>query len=164
MAETGVEPLGSMGTDTTLAVLSDRPQVLYNYFRQLFAQVTNPPVDAIREEIIMSTDTTIGPEKNLLDPQPESCRHIKLKSPILTNQELEKLRRLAGWKGFTARTLNSLYKVKEDGTGLETAMTQLCEAASEAVAEGVTILIISDRCIWPALAAIPQLLPASRQH
>ncbi|HTH46894.1 MAG TPA: glutamate synthase central domain-containing protein, partial [Candidatus Limnocylindria bacterium] len=135
MAENGVEPLGSMGTDTPLAVLSDRPQLLYNYFKQLFAQVTNPPVDAIREEIIMSTDTTIGPERNLLDPQPESCRHIKLKSPILTNPELEKLRRLGGWKGFQARTLQALYKVKEDGAGLESAMASLCAAASEAVAE-----------------------------
>ncbi|HLY73011.1 MAG TPA: glutamate synthase central domain-containing protein, partial [Planctomycetota bacterium] len=151
MAENGVEPLGSMGTDTPLAVLSDRPQVLYNYFKQLFAQVTNPPVDAIREEIIMSTDTTIGPEKNLLDPQPESCRHIKLKSPILTNQELEKLRRLSGWKGFKARTLNALYRVKEDGAGLETAMSQLCQAASEAVADGITLLILSDRGVSPEM-------------
>src|SRR5262249_50920437 len=94
MAGEGNEALGSMGTDTPLAVLSDRPQLQYNYFKQLFAQVTNPPVDAIREELIMSVDTTIGPEHNLLDPRPESCRQIKLKSPILKNEVLEKLRQL----------------------------------------------------------------------
>jgi glutamate synthase (ferredoxin) len=164
MAENGVEPLGSMGTDTPLAVLSDRPQLLYNYFKQLFAQVTNPPVDAIREEIIMSTDTTIGPERNLLDPQPESCRHIKLKSPILTNEELEKLRRLGGWKGFHARTLNILYKVKEDGAGLESAMEALCASASEAVAEGVNLLVLSDRGVDAEHAPIPALLAVAGVH
>ncbi|HLY12039.1 MAG TPA: glutamate synthase large subunit [Planctomycetota bacterium] len=164
MAENGVEPLGSMGTDTPLAVLSERPQLLYNYFKQLFAQVTNPPVDAIREEIIMSTDTTIGAEKNLLDPQPDTCRHIKLKSPILTNQELEKLRRLGGWKGFKAQTLNALYTVKEDGPGLETAMSQLCAAASQAVADGATLIILSDRGVSPELAPIPALLAVSGVH
>jgi glutamate synthase (NADPH/NADH) large chain len=164
MAEAGVEPLGSMGTDTPLAVLSDRPQLLYNYFKQLFAQVTNPPVDAIREEIIMSTDTTIGPERNLLDPQPESCRHIKLKSPILTNDELEKLRRLGGWKGFQARTLNILYRVKEDGPGLEGALESLCASASEAVAEGVNLLVLSDRGVDAEHAPIPALLAVAGVH
>ncbi|HZE97038.1 MAG TPA: glutamate synthase large subunit, partial [Planctomycetota bacterium] len=164
MAEQGVEPLGSMGTDTPLAVLSERPQLLYNYFKQLFAQVTNPPVDAIREEIIMSTDTTVGAERNLLDPQPESCRHIKLKSPILTNYELEKLRRLGGWKGFKGRTVGTLYKVKEDGAGLETAMAQICAAASEAVADGITFLILSDRGVDPENAPIPALLAVSGVH
>src|SRR5579862_2168330 len=164
MAENGVEPLGSMGTDTPLAVLSERPQVLYNYFKQLFAQVTNPPVDAIREEIIMSTDTTIGAEKNLLDPQPDSCRHIKLKSPILTNQELAKLRHLQGWKGFTSRSLPALYKVREDGAGLEAAMDELCAAATKAVADGVTLIILSDRGVSTELAPIPALLAVSGVH
>jgi len=164
MAENGVEPIGSMGTDTPLAVLSERPQLLYNYFKQLFAQVTNPPVDAIREEIIMSTDTTIGPERNLLDPQPESCRHIKLKSPILTNEELEKLRGLSNWKGFTARTLNALYRVKDDGPGLEIAMSMLCNAASEAVADGVNLLILSDRGVDAENGPIPALLAVSGVH
>src|SRR5262245_944180 len=164
MAEAGVEPIGSMGTDTPLAVLSDRPQLLYNYFKQLFAQVTNPPVDAIREEIIMSTDTTIGPERNLLDPQPESCRHIKLKSPILTNEELEKIRGLGGWKGFTARTLQMLYKAKDDGPGLEMAMAMLCASASEAVLDGVNLLILSDRGVDGEMAPIPALLAVSGVH
>jgi glutamate synthase (ferredoxin) len=164
MAENGVEPIGSMGTDTPLAVLSERPQLLYNYFKQLFAQVTNPPVDAIREEIIMSTDTTIGPERNLLDPQPESCRHLKLKSPILTNEELEKLRKLENWKGFTARTLSATYRVKDDGPGLEIAMSLLCNAASEAVAEGVNLLILSDRGVDAENGPIPALLAVSGVH
>jgi glutamate synthase (ferredoxin) len=164
MAAEGVEPVGSMGTDTPLAVLSDRPQLLYNYFKQLFAQVTNPPVDAIREEIIMSTATTIGPERNLLDPQPESCRHIKLKSPILKDGELAKLRRLDGWKGFKARTLAMLYRVKEGGAGLERAMDQLCDAAGLAVAEGVNLIILSDRGGTPDLAPIPALLATAGVH
>ena len=94
MGADGNEAVGSMGSDTPLAVLSERPQLLYNYFKQLFAQITNPPVDAIREELIMSTDTTIGPEANMLEPTPECARQIKLSSPILTNEQLDKLRHL----------------------------------------------------------------------
>src|SRR5207248_5659303 len=94
MATDGNEAIGSMGSDTPIAVLSERPQLLYNYFKQLFAQVTNPPVDAIREELIMSTDTTIGPEANMLEPTPECARLIKLPTPILTNDQLERLRHL----------------------------------------------------------------------
>src|SRR3989440_4021440 len=96
MEREGREAIGSMGNDAALAVLSDRPQLLYNYFKQLFAQVTNPPVDCIREECIMSMDTTIGREFSLLEPTPESCRQIKLSSPILSIEELEKLRQLEG--------------------------------------------------------------------
>src|SRR5207237_10489884 len=106
MAADGNEAIGSMGNDAALAVLSDRPQLLYNYFKQLFAQVTNPPVDGIREEIIMSMETTIGAEANLLRPTPGSARHIKLKSPILRNEELDKLRQLDGtWRPGGARPL-----------------------------------------------------------
>ena len=92
MATTGEEPIGSMGTDTSLAVLSDRPRLLYDYFKQLFAQVTNPPLDAIREELVTSMESTIGPEGNLLDPRPESCRQIKIKYPVIDNDQLAKLR------------------------------------------------------------------------
>ena len=109
-----------MGTDTPLAVLSDRPQLLYNYFKQLFAQVTNPPVDAIREEIIMAVETAIGPEGNLLEPTPESARQIELPTPVLRNEELEKLRSLdgsAGSHGFKAITLPMLFPVAEGGDG-----------------------------------------------
>src|SRR6185503_17578499 len=123
MATDGVEATGSMGTDTPLAVLSNRSQLLYNYFKQLFAQVTNPPVDAIREEIIMAVDTAIGPEGNLLEPTPESARQIGLPTPVLRNEELEKLRNLNGHNesgdaalgshGFKSITLPTLYPVKD---------------------------------------------------
>ena len=119
MALDGNEAIGSMGTDTPLAVLSERPQLLYNYFKQLFAQVTNPPVDAIREELIMSTDTTVGPEANMLEPTPECARQIKLSSPILTNEELEKLKQLGevGFSGFKSITLPMLFPAAEGRRG-----------------------------------------------
>ena len=103
MAGSGVEPIASMGYDAPLAVLSERPQRLFNYFKQLFAQVTNPPIDAIREEIITATGTTLGPERNLLNPEPESCRHIRLASPVLSNEEFAKLRHVhrPGFKSIT---------------------------------------------------------------
>ena len=138
----GVEPVGSMGDDTPLAVLSERPQLLYNYFKQLFAQVTNPPIDAIREEIIMASDTTIGPERNLLDPTPLSAHQIKLATPILTNEELEKLRYLGTPKGragawaFKAATIPILFPPQAGGEGLEKAMAEVCRRASEAVRRG----------------------------
>src|SRR5262245_56339550 len=131
MASDGNEAVGSMGNDAALAVLSDRPQLLYNYFKQLFAQVTNPPVDAIREEIIMAMETTIGAEGNLLEPTPRSARQIKLASPILTNEELEKIRRLDGTQaqglpplGFKSETLSILYPVKEGAAGLERSLEE----------------------------------------
>jgi glutamate synthase domain-containing protein 2/glutamate synthase domain-containing protein 1/glutamate synthase domain-containing protein 3 len=164
MAQDGVEPIGSMGTDTPIAVLSERPQLLYNYFKQLFAQVTNPPVDAIREEIIMATDTTIGAERNLLDPKPESCRQIRLKNFVLQNDELEKLRALDGRAGFKAVTLPALYDVAGGGEALEAAMDALCRRASEAVAGGADLLILSDRGVSPAKAPIPALLACAGVH
>src|SRR4029077_16010 len=120
MALEGNEAVGSMGNDAALAVLSDRPQLLYNYFKQLFAQVTNPPVDCIREEIIMSMETAIGAEYNLLEPTPRSARQIKLASPILTNEEFEKLRQLKGNnpQGFKSTTLTILFPIKEGTAGL----------------------------------------------
>src|SRR5207244_4340066 len=117
MARDGVEAVGSMGTDTPLAVLSDKPQPLYNYFKQLFAQVTNPPIDCIREELITSAETTIGSERTLLDPQPQSCRLIKLRTPILTNEEFAKLKHL-DQPDFKSITLPILYKVDDEAAGL----------------------------------------------
>jgi len=163
MARDGVEALGSMGTDTPLAVLSDRPQSLYNYFKQLFAQVTNPPVDAIREEIIMSMEITIGAEGNLLEPRPESCRHIKLKSPILKNEELEKLRHVDR-PGLKALTLPILFEAHGGGRAMGAALTELCRKADEAVGKGVTILVLSDRGLSRDLAPIPALLAVSGLH
>src|SRR5205085_7858955 len=124
MALDGNEAVGSMGNDAALAVLSDKPQLLYNYFKQLFAQVTNPPVDGIREEIIMSMETTFGAEYNLLAPTPRSARQIKTRSPILDNDELDKLRRLdgKGRGGFKSTTLSILYPAKGGAPALEKAM------------------------------------------
>jgi glutamate synthase (ferredoxin) len=168
MATDGVEATGSMGTDTPLAVLSNRPQLLFNYFKQLFAQVTNPPVDAIREEIIMAVDTSIGPEGNLLEPTPESARQIELASPVLRNEELEKLRNLSGKNGshgFKSVTLPMLYDVKAGGRGLEAGIAELRRAASQAIADGHNIIIISDRGHDHDRAPIPSLLAVSAvQH
>ncbi len=148
MAIDGVEANGSMGTDTPLAVLSNKPQLLYSYFKQLFAQVTNPPVDAIREEIIMAVDTAIGPEGNLLEPTPASARQIGLPTPVLRNEELEKLRNLdggAGSHGFKSITLPALYDVAAGGEGLRAGIEALRAAASKAIADGNNIIILSDR-------------------
>ena len=164
MGKNAVEALGSMGTDTPLAVLSDRPQLLYNYFKQLFAQVTNPPVDSIREELIMSTDTTLGPEGDLLNPGPASCRRIRLKTPILTNEELEKLRSLDGSGAFKAVTLSILFDAKEEGAGLAAAMDALCRRADEAIESGVNIVILSDRGVDRECAPIPALMAVSGLH
>ncbi|HEY6475723.1 MAG TPA: glutamate synthase large subunit [Polyangia bacterium] len=168
MAIDGVEANGSMGTDTPLAVLSDRPQLLFNYFKQLFAQVTNPPVDAIREEIIMAVDTAIGPEGNLLEPTPVSARQIGLPTPVLRNEELEKLRNLDGGAeshGFKSVTLPALYDVAAGGAGLRAGVEALRAAASKAIADGNNIIILSDRGHDRERAPIPALLAvASVQH
>jgi glutamate synthase (NADPH) large chain len=170
MAAGGNESIGSMGTDTPLAVLSERPQLLYNYFKQLFAQVTNPPVDSIREELIMSTDTTIGPEENMLEPSPKCARLIKLPSPILTNEELQKLRHLAdldnaaGASYFKSVTLPMLFNKGEGGRGLEHELDELCRRSSEAIAAGYGIIILSDRGVTRERAPIPALLAVSSIH
>jgi glutamate synthase (ferredoxin) len=163
MARDGVEAVGSMGTDTPLAVLSDKPQSLYNYFKQLFAQVTNPPIDCIREEIVTSAETTIGSERNLLKPEPASCHLIELKSPILTNEEFAKLKYI-DQAGFKSRTLGILYRIAEGQEGLEKAMEDLCDKASTAIEEGVNILILSDRGVDHNHAPIPALLAVSGLH
>jgi glutamate synthase (ferredoxin) len=164
MARNGVEPLGSMGNDTPLAVLSDKPQLLYNYFKQLFAQVTNPPIDAIREEIITGTEVMIGSEQNLLEPRPENCRQIKLKKPILTNEELEKLRHLNRLY-FRTATLPILFDPAQDGAGLEHALEQLYAEADRIIAnDEANILILSDRGIDKDHAPIPALLAVSGLH
>ena len=163
MARDGVEAVGSMGTDTPLAVLSSKPQSLFMYFKQLFAQVTNPPVDCIREEIIMSAVTTIGSEKNLLQPMPASCHLIELKSPILTNEELAKLRHL-DQPGYKSITLPILFNVAESAAGLEKAINELCAKADQAIANGINVVILSDRGINFDNAAIPSLLAVSGLH
>ena len=163
MATRGEEALGSMGTDTSLAVLSNRPRLLYDYFKQIFAQVTNPPLDAIREELVTSMASTIGPEGNLLDPRPESCRQITVTYPVISNEEVAKLRHV-NREGFRTTTLQMLYDPAEDGPGLERAMEGLCRGASRAVAEGCTILILSDRGVDQTHAPIPSLLATAGVH
>jgi glutamate synthase (NADPH) large chain len=163
MARAGEEPLGSMGTDTPLAALSQRPRLLYDYFKQLFAQVTNPPLDAIREELVTSMESTIGPERNLLEPEPESCRQINVRYPIIDNDQLAKLRHI-NLPGFRTTTLPMIYDPREGGAALERAMARLCQQASDAVADGHTILILSDRGVSERCAPIPSLLATAGVH
>src|SRR5262249_34243909 len=118
MGTNGEEAIGSMGTDTPLAVLSDRPQPLFNYFKQLFAQVTNPPLDAIREELVTSVQTGAGGEGNLLMPKPESCRQIALETPILDNNELARIKQLNGWRGFKSAELPMIFRASEGAEGM----------------------------------------------
>jgi glutamate synthase (ferredoxin) len=163
MARDGVEAVGAMGADTPLAILSERPKLLYNYFQQLFAQVTNPPIDSIREEIITSAQTTIGAEKNLLSPEPQSCQLIKLKSPILTDEELAKLQGIQA-AGFQSLTLGIHFNPQGGVIALERSLEELFEQASQAIASGVNLLILSDRGISEEKAAIPALLAVAGLH
>ncbi|MEQ1862474.1 MAG: glutamate synthase large subunit [Chthoniobacteraceae bacterium] len=163
MAKDGVEATGSMGTDTPLAVLSDRPKLLFEYFKQLFAQVTNPPIDCIREELITSPVTTIGPERNLLNPEPESCHLIELKTPILSNEELAKLKHVTDGQ-FSAVTLPILFDPRGGSAALEKAMEEICAQADRSVAGGKNILILSDRGVNKTSAPIPSLLAVAGLH
>ncbi|MBD2012562.1 glutamate synthase large subunit [Microcoleus sp. FACHB-53] len=163
MARDGVEAVGAMGADTPLAVLSDRPKLLYEYFQQLFAQVTNPPIDSIREEIITSAETTIGSERNLLKPEPESCHLIELKTPILSNEELAKLKHINEGQ-FKSVTLPILFDPKQGVKGLETAMEEICAQANRAIEAGVNLIILSDRGVNPDNAPIPALMAVSGLH
>jgi glutamate synthase (NADPH/NADH) large chain len=163
MAKNGEEAIGSMGTDTPLAVLSERQPPLFNYFKQMFAQVTNPPLDAIREELVTSMSTALGPERNLLKPVPESCHMIKILSPIMDNDDLAKLRYISQ-PGFRSATLPMNFKVSEGGEGLRRALHDLFEAASIAIKSGATILILSDRHVDKDSAPIPSLLATSGLH
>ncbi len=163
MARDGVEAVGAMGADTPLAVLSDRPKLLYDYFQQLFAQVTNPPIDSIREEIITSSETTIGSEGNLLKPKPESCHLIELKTPIISNEELAKLKYI-NEGNFKSITIPILFNPKQGAKGLETAMDEVCVKANDAIADGVNIIILSDRDTDKDKAPIPALLAVSGLH
>ncbi len=163
MAATGAEPVGSMGTDVPLACLSDRPQPLFNYFKQLFAQVTNPPIDPIREELVMSLISYIGTERNILNEAPENCHTLKLPHPILTNRDLEKLRRVSSGD-LLATTLPALFRAADGETGLKHALDDLSKRAAHAVTSGYTLLIISDRGVDATYAPIPSLLAMAAVH
>jgi glutamate synthase domain-containing protein 2/glutamate synthase domain-containing protein 1/glutamate synthase domain-containing protein 3 len=163
MAEKGEEPIGSMGGDTPLACLSDRPQPLFHYFKQLFAQVTNPPIDPIREEMVMSLISYIGTERNILDETPRHCHTLRLPHPILGNRSLEKLRRVSQGD-FLATTLPTLFPVEDGEKGLERALDQLCRRASLAIKSGYSLLILSDRGLDVDYAPIPSLLALAAVH
>ena len=163
MATKGIEPIGSMGSDTALAVLSDRPRLLYDYFKQLFAQVTNPPLDAIREELVTDMGSTLGRERNLLTPEPESCHQIRVDSPILDNEELAKLRHSAD-PTLRAVTLRMLFDASGGAAALARAMDELCRQASEAVEAGYVFLVLSDRGVDADHMPIPSLLATAGVH
>jgi len=166
MVRDGVDPIGSMGTDTPLAVMSHKPQLLYNYFKQLFAQVTNPPIDAIREEIVVGPETFIGSEGDLVNPRPEAARQIKLSSPFIDNDELERLRHISR-EGFKAVTIPIIYPTGSPATAgarLKKAMDDILERADRAFAAGANILILSDRGVGPDRAPVPALLAVSGLH
>ena len=163
MAVKGEDPIGSMGTDTPLACLSDKPQPLFHYFKQLFAQVTNPPIDPIREELVMSLTSYIGTERNILAETPQHSHTLKLDHPILTNHDLEKLRRVS-MGDFLATTIPMLYRVDGGGVELERSLDSLCRRASLAIKNGYTVLILSDRGVDQELAPIPSLLTLSAVH
>ncbi|MDT5238252.1 MAG: glutamate synthase large chain [Mycobacterium sp.] len=171
MARSGAEALGSMGTDTPVAVLSARPRMLYDYFQQLFAQVTNPPLDAIREEVVTSLQGTVGPEGDLLNPNADSCRQIVLSNPILRNAELSKLicvdpdHEIRGHKhGLRAAVIRCLYPVARGGQGLKEALEDVRGKVSAAISDGARIIVLSDRESNESLAPIPSLLSVSTVH
>jgi glutamate synthase (NADPH/NADH) large chain len=167
MANTGAEPLGSMGNDVPLAVLSDRPRPLFDFFNQVFAQVTNPPLDAIREELVTSLEGKIGPESNLFDPGPDSCRQIVLPYPIIDSEQLAKIVHLGerhDHTGGTTRVIHGLYEVHEGGPGLRKRMNEIFREVEEAIAQGIQIIVLSDRHSGPDHAPIPSLLLTAAVH
>jgi glutamate synthase (NADPH) large chain len=164
MGSNGEEAIGSMGTDTPLAVLSDRAQPLFNYFKQLFAQVTNPPLDAIREELVTSVFTGAGGEGNLLEPQPESCRQIALATPILDNDEMARIKQLDDWRGFKAVTVAMHFPAADGASGLQAALATLIEEACAAIERGANLIVLTDRGVSEQMAPIPSLLACSGLH
>jgi glutamate synthase (NADPH/NADH) large chain len=166
-ARTGTEPLGSMGTDTPIAVLSDRPRLLFDYFQQLFAQVTNPPLDAIREEVVTAVGTSVGPEGNLLAPGPDSCRQLVLPFPIIDNDDLAKIIHINDENThphLAAVVISGLYRVADGGEGLRSALDKVREDVSEAIVDGARIIVLSDRNSDEVFAPIPSLLLTSAVH
>jgi len=165
MARNGVEAIGSMGTDTPLAVLSDRPRLVYDYFKQLFAQVTNPPLDAIREELVTSLSKVIGPEGNLLETGPESCHLLELPYPILNNEDLDRIQHIQeADPRFRARTIRCLFPAFSGGRGLQRALERIRAEVSEAIEDGANIIVLSDWLSNEDLAPIPMLLATAAVH
>jgi glutamate synthase (ferredoxin) len=163
MGSTGAEAISSMGNDTPLAVLSDQPQLLYNYFKQLFAQVTNPPLDGIREEIITDISLAIGGDYNIFDIVPKHCKKIKIQNPVISNEDLDKIRNI-DHVDFKSVTISTLYEIKKGVNGLERALEKCVAATFKAVSEGCNIVILSDRGACDKMAPIPMLLACSYIH
>ncbi|WP_373562877.1 glutamate synthase large subunit [Nocardioides campestrisoli] len=167
MANTGAEPIGSMGTDTPIAALSEKPRLLFDYFAQLFAQVTNPPLDAIREELVTSLYGTVGPEANLLQPTPASCRQVVIPFPVISNDDLAKLRHInhdGDMPGFITHVSRGLYEVDGGGEALARRLDEICREVSDAIARGARIIVLSDRHSTAELAPIPSLLMTAAVH
>ena len=167
MAKSGAEPIGSMGTDTPIAALSTKPRLLFDYFTQLFAQVTNPPLDAIREELVTSLGGSIGPEHNLLDPGPASCRQISLAFPVIDNDELAKIINVnadGDHPGFSAHVVRGLFSIAGGGDSLVKRIEEICREVSEAIAEGAHMIVLSDRDGDAENAPIPSLLLTAAVH
>ncbi|MGB5437444.1 MAG: glutamate synthase central domain-containing protein, partial [Maribacter sp.] len=160
MAKTSKEPIGSMGNDTPIAVLSERPQLLFNYFKQLFAQVTNPPLDGIREELITDISLTLGKDSNIFDISPEHCRKLKIENPVISKQDLDKIKSNQK-SGLKATTIPILYKIDKGHNGLENALEEMLREVSKAIDEGTNIIILSDRNVDKENAPIPSLLACS---
>lgn len=159
----GKEAIGSMGTDTPLAVLSDQPQLLYNYFKQLFAQVTNPPLDGIREEIVTDTSLSIGSDYNIFDIKADHAKKLNIKNPVISNEDLDKIKFLKH-PDFNAISINTLYEINTGLNGLEAALNRLVSDTKKAIAQGKNIIILSDRGVNPQFAPIPMLLACSYVH
>jgi len=167
MAKNGMEPLGSMGTDTPIAALSDKPRLIFDYFSQLFAQVTNPPLDAIREELVTSLGTSMGPEHNLLDPGPSSCRQISLAFPVIDNDELAKIIHVnadGDYPGLSAYVVRGLFSIADGGDSLRERLTEIRAEVSQAIKDGARIIVLSDRDGDAENAPIPSLLLTSAVH
>ncbi|MGK5545207.1 glutamate synthase large subunit [Streptomyces sp. URMC 127] len=167
MAKAGAEPIGSMGTDSPIAALSERPRLLFDYFTQLFAQVTNPPLDAIREELVTSLVSSLGPQGNLLEPTAASCRSVTLPFPVIDNDELAKLIHInadGDMPGLKAVTLSGLYRVTGGGDALAARLTEICAEADAAIADGARLIVLSDRHSDAEHAPIPSLLLTSAVH
>ncbi len=164
MANNAEEAIGSMGTDTPIAVLSDRAQPIFNYFQQLFAQVTNPPLDAIREELVTSVRTGIGGEGNLLDPRPEFARQILVETPILDNHELAQIKSLEGWRGFKSATISMLFPAAGGASAMAKRLEEIFQEAAAAIQNGASLIVLSHREVSAELAAIPSLLACSGLH
>src|SRR5690606_36638047 len=165
MARAGAEPIGSMGTDTPIAVLSDRPRLLFDYFSQLFAQVTNPPLDAIREELVTATSDHLGPKGNLLQPGPDSCHQLFFEQPVIDNDELAKIIHIGDevpeWR---TEVIRCLFPVAGGGEALGDALDRICQEASAAIEAGATFLVLSDRLSTADWAPIPSLLAVGAVH